>query len=501
MKKIRFFGLAALLALGFGFMGCDGGVASDEFDAATLTGTDAEKAWQEEVPTNYYEYEETLTGTVDAVWDFSSFVNGTADTTWGIPASDTAITELEEMEPSSGEGATLSLYGNVKTNAEVLQGGKNTSTMDDYANTAKSYLTLTLDDVANIVVKAKGAGATDSARYIVITDADDTPLVYKDNLSSGKDVIFCVKDAPAGTYTIYNNGSSIYYVDCSKSDSADETKEPSQVAELLITTAQADIAAFEAYETLTLDVVDTADTDTSLTADAVWTSSDESVATVKAGVVTGVAAGTAVIRARIGRFYDQRTVTVTASTKTRATFLSASSMPSEATTWATATDAVKEAVLTPMVLGNFATVSNATLTISDAVEEWSDEPTLAAKGGATSSYKFGFYWKDALSANASADTTVATLKFTVTPTSGTVKLNTLAAQTYNGKGAGGAKIKLTAGSDSGTILSTKADSVDSAELGDIEISEATEVTVEIQIASGKKGVSCGVQDLALIITQ
>ncbi len=498
MKKNTLWGVASLLAAGvllFEATGCDTG--NDEYI--------------EETPTTAYSYD--TTSVYDgAIWDFSGWTakvaNTIGDTTIG-DTTETAITgEIGKSTESSSDDTTLvatnfkGIAGNNTTlGSGYLQASKASTTLATY--TKGYYLTLMLGTTSDIYIYGTGAGAAASQRYIAIADADDTLLVYKDNLASGTGYDFQVQAAPAGDYKIYMNGSGICKIDLSE---AHTYKAPAEITELVLyqddAVAADEIASFEAYETTTFAVYNVISDDEKedMTADAVWTSSDTSVATVSEGVVTGVAAGTAIIRARIGRFYEQRTVTVTASTKTRATFFAADNMPDEATTWASASDSVKTAVLTPTISGGCATVSAATLTWSDTVTDFSDAPTLAASGSATDSYKFGLYWKDSLSATTTADTTVATLTFTVTPASGTVYLNTLSAQTYNGKGNGGMKIKLTAGDGSGTISSTKADSVDSVTLGNIAISEATDVTVEIQIASGKKEVSFGFEDLALAIT-
>lgn len=495
MNRFSIAGLLAAGAMLFATLGCDTAVS--------------EKEWVPEIPTTYAELDGTNSSDVTAVWDFST-LSATSAGQWDgvISTSESTIEKGKEIKPSSGSKAAL--YAGTfkgKTNAGVLQVSKGTASLSSLSNAYSLVLNLEAD--SDVVIKAKGAGAAEAARLIAIYAADfdkdkktatatGNPLVYKDNLASTKDVLFQLKDAPAGAYMIYINGSSI-----AKIDTTATTSKPAQIKALKITTAQSDIASFEAYETLTLDVVDSADaTSSSLAKDAVWTTSNESVATVKEGVVTGVAAGTAVIRARIGRFYDERTVTVTKSTKTRATFFAADKMPSAATAWADASDDLKKDVLTPTVVGDIATISEATLDIATIEgNTWADAPTLAKKDSATNSYKMGFYWKDGLSSKVSDDTTVATLKFKVTPKSGTIKLDTLSAQAYTGKGNGAAKIKLTAGSETGTVSVTKADSVDRVDLGGIAISGETQVTIEIQIANGKNGVSCGIQDLVLSITE
>ena len=83
MKKMKLLGLAALFALGFGFMGCDSG--NDEY--------------VEEIPTTWVELDGSATSTVTAKWTFATDTSGigTAETSW----------EGKEITPDSGEGATL----------------------------------------------------------------------------------------------------------------------------------------------------------------------------------------------------------------------------------------------------------------------------------------------------------------------------------------------------------------------------------------------------------
>ena len=99
-------------------------------------------------------------------------------------------------------------------------------------SSAGGILTLVLSNSANIVVKAKGAGSAEAARYIAITDEIGTGLVFKDNLSNSKDVTFAVVGAPAGTYKIYNNGASFYSIDLTVASS--DIKEPAQITKLVL---------------------------------------------------------------------------------------------------------------------------------------------------------------------------------------------------------------------------------------------------------------------------
>ena len=503
MNRFSIAGLLAAGAMLFATLGCDTAVS--------------EKELAPEIPTTYAELDGTNSSDVTAVWDFSTLSTTSAGQWDGvISTSESTIEKGTEIKPSSGSKAAL--YAGTfkgKTNAGVLQSSKGTASLSSLSNAYSLVLNLEAD--SDVVIKAKGAGAAEAARLIAIYAADidedentatatGDALVYKDNLASTKDVLFQLKDAPAGAYMIYINGSSIYSIDTTAT-----TSKPAQITALKITTAQSDIASFEAYETLTLDVVDSADASSSLAKDAVWTTSDKSVATVKEGVVTGVAAGTAVIRARIGRFYDQRTVKVTPCTKTRATFFSVDNAPSETTElgddWtAESVKAVADKLLTPVVLGGLADISAATIEFNSTnYASWSDKPTALKKSDIDGSAynKCAVYWKDnnttyGTTAN-TIDMTIATMKFTVTPKSGSVKLASLGFPCQYGRGYG-VKAKIGDTALAGTGKCTKGENTYS--LSDTAISTSTEVTLEFYIPAGTKTQgSVGLQDLALSITE
>lgn len=501
MKKMNRFSIAGLLAAGamlFATLGCDTAVS--------------EKEWAPEIPTTYAELDGTNSSDVTAVWDFSTLSTTSAGQWDGvISTSESTIEEGTEIKPSSGSKAAL--YAGTfkgKTNEKVLQSAKGTASLSDLGNAYSLVLNLEAD--SDVVIKAKGAGTAEAARLIAIYAADfdedektatatGAALVYKDNLASTKDVLFQLKDAPAGAYMIYINGSSIYSIDTTAT-----TSKPAQITALKITTAQSDIASFEVYETLTLDVVDSADASYSLAKDAVWTTSDKSVATVKEGVVTGVAAGTAVIRARIGRFYDERTVTVTKSTKTRITLISADSLPTAKTTitdWSA--DAAKK-LLTPKVVGGFATAKDA------ATIEFADSTTLPLTSDGVyampkhdsddAATKWGLSWKDNLSADPSDALTEATITLKIKPV-GTKKITGISIASANGKGAGSLSVKATVGSSSVEAKSSTGKNYEVATADfdtPVEISGETTVKFEV-INNKKKGMSVSLQDIALILAE
>ena len=233
--------------------------------------------------------------------------------------------------------------------------------------------------------------------------------------------------------------------------------------------------------------------------------------------MTCVGAGTAVIRARIGRFYDQRTVTVTPCTKTRATFFAVDNAPAETTElgvdWTAASvKTVADKLLTPVIAGGLATVSAATIEFNaDNYVAWSSGsdngiPTVNKKEDVDGSAwnKCLVHWKDdnttyGTTAN-TVDMTIATMKFTVTPKSGSVKFSSLSFICQYGRGYGvKAKIGSTALTGSGKFASKGAQTYS---LNDTEISGATEVTLEFYIPAGTKTKgSVGLQDLTLSITK
>ena len=533
MKKSIFGKALAFLAAGamiFTALGCD-------------TGDDS---YLPEIPTTYKVADNSFGGNanVTAVWDFSGISRTATDTTtngvWGIPydsVGTTAVTldsngGFKQADGSTAVGATLvPKEGSTWiANEKVLQASNKTASIKDLSG-VNGILTLTLNEQANIVIKGKGAGAATAARLIAIADADGKLLAYKDNLGPSSDVLFVVKGAPAGAYTIYNNGSAFYYIDCSKNSTAEELKQPAQISKLVLLNGS-DVAAatldpIEAsIDTLTLKAADERDLSTDLTSDAVWTSSDESVATVKAGVVTGVAAGTAVIRARIGRFYDERRVTVTPCTKALVTILAADKLPTsdvyahtKAETDATpvaltdeektafaANESVKKA-LKPVLLGSWiSTASDATLTMEDF--GYDKEMPLGIRPKATDATtaggKYGLTWKDGKNGVCSTDTKklesawkIATITYTVTPAKA-LKLVSASAELANGKSANATILKLVVGSNDAVEMKTSSGSREKSTYScATNISVSAETTVKIEVWTCRNGNSFSLQDVQL----
>ncbi|MBQ7537922.1 MAG: hypothetical protein IJT42_03020 [Treponema sp.] len=327
MKKNKFFALAAsFLALGFGLVGCDSG--------------DGEDSYNEETPTIWAELEGTATTSVTAKWTFET-------DTLPIGEAETSI-EGKEIPANSGEGATL-VGGNgfgIKwvaptgtatedTGASTgrIQASNKTASLATPENGAMLLLTTTAD--TNITVRAKGAGAATSARILVIRkQGSDENLVYKNNLYSAgsKFIAFHLKNAPAGTYEIYFNGSTISEIDCNSSTTVTEPKAYSSNDNLTLSAAPTNTLE-SLIETHTFTLYDA---DVDVTASAIWTVIEGSdIATVKSGVVsakTATSAGKVKVRARIGMFYqDSDEFEFKAAEKGLALTLVASNMPADKT--------------------------------------------------------------------------------------------------------------------------------------------------------------------------
>lgn len=329
MKKTRFFALAAsLLALGFGFIGCESG--------------DGENSYNEETPTTWAELEGTATTSVTAKWTFET-------DTLPIGTAETSV-EGKEIPADSGEGAKL-VGGNglgikwVAPTGEVtddttgastgrIQASNKTASLATPENGAMLLLTTTAD--TNITVRAKGAGAATSARILVIRkQGSEENLVYKDNLYSAgsKFIAFHLKNAPAGTYEIYFNGSTISEIDCNSSTTVIAPKAYSSNDDLTLSAAPTStLESLIDTHTFTLTDKDSND----VTASATWTLLEGSdIATVKAGLVsakTATSAGKVKVRARIGMFYqDSDEFEFKAAEKGLALTLVASNMPADKT--------------------------------------------------------------------------------------------------------------------------------------------------------------------------
>ncbi|MDE6773803.1 MAG: hypothetical protein K2J14_04170, partial [Treponemataceae bacterium] len=505
--------------------------------------TDGNDEYNPEVPTTYYEADETYTGSgIAAKWDFTNLSSDAAvtDTVWGLTNSEAEFPEtgfganggLKQADGTESAGAVLvpigawkKNQGNGSTIADkdgVAQSkNSNSSSLDKFDEAAG--FTLTLSQPANIVVKGRGAGAAAPTRFIIIADASGKKLAYKANLRNSKAEEFVVKGAPAGEYKIYVNGSCVYYIDLSKSSAG--LKEPAQITELKLydkagtAEASAEIDSFEVYESVTftaMNVVSEGETE-DMTADAVWTSSDENIAEVKGGVVTGTGEGTAIIRARIGRFYDERTVTVTKSTKTIITFISGDKLPTtdvllltKGNDTKTVDDFLKAEELKPLlqntVSGGFATATGATLAFNSAFAFLTGDNAKAGflkKGDiGDGDGSFGLYWRSANYASApgsSSPLEEATFTFKVMPTGTSAKLSRLTALTSSNKGSSNHKLKVTVGDKEFTSGFNKPAAITDIDLDELEITTETEIKVSVEVMTN--GTRTGLQDLKLYVTE
>ena len=519
----RYFGIGAALAgiLALGLAAC----------------TDGNGDFVPEIPTNYGEVDANYSGSgVEATWDFTGLSNDSTpnDNEWGLANTEAPFPEkgLDEngsikVDGTSAKGATLVPFGSWRAGNQGLQGKKNTITISDVSSSAQKNapgFKLTLKEQANIVIVARGAGAAEAARFLVIFDKNNNKLAYKDKLASGasNDVTFTVKGATpeSGPYTIVANGAGIQSIDLSSAST--NLEKPSEITNLMIDKLQDDIESFEAYETLQLNILgdDGKTKDEKMTKDAVWTSSNEKVATVKEGLVTGVGAGTAVIRARIGRFYTKRTVTVTPSTKTLITFIDGDKLPAvdvvyvnkDATTGKTVTGFLAlpemEPLLKPTVKGVFATAGNATLEFDKGFGFLSDGNARAGiykKGDTTSGdASYGVYWRSASyspAASSSNPINEATFTFKVSPAVGrtSVKLAKLTALTRSNKGANNHKLRVNIGEDVFEQGIANTTATTEISLNDYEITEETEVKVTVVVQTNDTRTA--LQDLTLVVAE
>lgn len=348
MKKTRFFALAAsLLAFGFGFIGCESG--------------DGEDSYKEETPTTWAELEGTAATSVTAKWTFET-------DTLPIGVAETSI-EGQEIPANSGEGATLvggnglgikwvapdgTLTDDMGESTGRIQASNKTASLDEPGSGPMLLLTTTAD--TNITVRAKGAGAATSARILVIRkQGSEENLVYKDNLYSAgsKFIAFHLKNAPAGTYEIYFNGSTISEIDCNSTTTVTEPKAYSSNDDLTLSAAPTStLESLIDTHTFTLTDKDSND----VTASATWTLLEGSdIATVKAGLVsakTATSAGKVKVRARIGMFYqDSGEFEFKAAEKGLALTLVASNMPAKDTKILDWTSDESKKMLGTVVLG------------------------------------------------------------------------------------------------------------------------------------------------------
>gem|GEM_PF-3233916 len=550
MKKTRFFALAAsLLALGFGFIGCESG--------------DGEDSYKEEIPTTWAELDGSAKTSVTAKWTFET------DT---LPIGDTETSiEGKEIPANSGKGATL-VGGNglgikwVAPTGNVTEDmGKSTGRIQASNKTASlatpkdgAMLLLTTTADTNITVRAKGAGAATSARIFVIRKkGSEENLVYKDNLYSAgsKFIAFHLKNAPAGTYEIYFNGSTISEIDCNSTTTVTEPKAYSSNDDLTLSAAPTNaLESLIETHTFTLN-----DADGDVTASAIWTVIEGSdIATIKAGVISAKSAdskGKVKVRARIGRFYkDSDEFEFKECEKTLAMTLIGSNMPAKDTkilNWNTSTDDGADArkILLTGVKGldliecsevasisiaeplqNIHVKETGTYTLSGGIyqltadtdaspasEIWSIKDVTGQNGGlhvkddSTSANdktadEATVSWATAKETTYASDTELYSVSYNVKPVSGkTPKILGISGCINGGKGAGNIYVDLYLGSNKlGRALCTKNASVDATTLfeEDTQLTEESTITFKIGVVGGKKaGQSVQIQNLAMVCSE
>lgn len=495
MKK-TIWGIASILAAGalvFGTLGCDSG--NDDYVVENPTTT-------ESLGSDSY---------AGAVWDFSSFVKGKegtiGDTT--IPAAATQLAANTEIDASTEGKATL-VATNLKCNTNtstvtgggVLSASKGSATL---ASVASGYqLKLTLETNSNIAIKAVGAGAADAVRYLAIGTSADNLIVYKGNLGNTKTVDFMIQGAPAGDYIIFLNGASIAKIDTSNATTYKEAKGYTSDDDL---TLVADATTAESLvDNITFTLTDNSNAD--VTADAAWTIvTGSDIATVSSGVVSAKSAdseGAVTVRARIGMFYQEKTVNFTKCTHQVVTFFAADNMPVSATELGTdwSSSEVAKKILTATTSGNsYVTVKEATIAFGSEIVDWTTKPTAVKAATSTSSEKFGVYWKDKYGdSKVTSDLTVATLTFTVSPVGGSASLDSFSAEMYTGRAM--SLLPTVAGTDGTAIVAAKTGKVSAAQPSLTVNSADTTVTVKFYIPTNKKSNSSfGCQNISFYFSE
>lgn len=520
MKKIRFFlPVFAFGALLFGMAGCDTG--NDKYIV--------------EDPTTWCRYSGSdpadNSDKVVAKWTFATDVDK-------ITGTEGAHKDLKLTPDEGSEGATLTV-GNeiafkwVEASGTDESAGENTARIQASRKTASLenpadglYLILETKGQTNITVRAKGAGGADASRILLITDANDEHLVWKNNLYSGDLDYFAfhVQAAPAGTYKIYCNGSTISEIVASSENN--DVAQPVALSgndELVLSKPDQ-----ESYESLiqTCKLTLTTDKDgKNVTNDAVWYSSDKSIATVKAGVVSAVSGnseGTVTIRARIGRFYQEREVTFTPCTKQIITTFNSDSKDfpeaGERIDW-DSTDIEKAAARNKFlatkdigfskveIVPDDAGARRAGIVIHDILKTSTTTDNNVSKG--VDGVNTGYQWKDSFSSPnvVEVGTEYVSFTFKVKPAQGVTdaKLSGIYGCVNSGKSGssaalvgdvyiGGKKVN----DVSYSVFKNNSDPY-SQSFTPVSITEETEITLTFAVAIAKKnGISLQVRDVGLI---
>ena len=364
-----------------------------------------------------------------------------------------------------------------------------------------------------------------------------------------------MKNAPAGTYEIYFNGSTISEIDCNSTTTVTEPKAYSSNDDLTLSAAPTNaLESLIETHTFTLN-----DADGDVTASAIWTVIEGSdIATVKAGVVSAKSAnseGKVKVRARIGRFYkDSDEFEFKECEKTLAMTLIGSNMPAKDTkilNWNTSTDDGADArkILLTGVKGldliecsevasisiaeplqNIHVKETGTYTLSGGIyqltadtdaspasEIWSIKDVTGQNGGlhvkddSTSANdktadEATVSWATAKETTYASDTELYSVSYNVKPVSGkTPKILGISGCINGGKGAGNIYVDLYLGSNKlGRALCTKNASVDATTLfeEDTQLTEESTITFKIGVVGGKKaGQSVQIQNLAMVCSE
>lgn len=258
-----------------------------------------------------------------------------------------------------------------------------------------------------------------------------------------------------------------------------------------------------------------------VTNDAVWYSSDKSVATVKAGVVSAVSEnseGTVTIRARIGRFYQEREVTFTPCTKQIITTFNSENIPESGKSikWDSTEEkdaAAKNKILATKVIGLSQVEivhaadaeAMAGIEIHDILKTSTSEDNNKSKGA--EGKNTGYQWKDSFSTtNVVAGTKYVSFTFKVKPVSSNAKLSGIYGCVNSGK-SGESKAVLVGDvyigdkkvNDTSYPVYKNISSPSTQSFAPVTITEETEITLTFATSGGdKNGISLQVRDVGLI---
>lgn len=155
----------------------------------------------------------TLPEGAAAQWDFDGKPTDKITTSYQTFADDLVIPGISG---STGASLTLSAGSETKYLSEpdtfLSFNNKDSVTLENIATTAKASFTLKLDDAGTISVEISGNGDGDSSRIVAVADESGATLAAKGSLTKTPHETLTIENAPAGTYTIYCNGSRLHKV-------------------------------------------------------------------------------------------------------------------------------------------------------------------------------------------------------------------------------------------------------------------------------------------------